>query len=157
MIWNVRESDITRAKAVNEMPQDQRLNYFLQYDNQITPDGNLLVRAYRSEHENKMQFSPTATVTSEEDAERWLNQVEGKVYRSNHGKPPFWPLGRNFGRKAVKTALVRTMTWTTPVFLSRMNLKSSLICILQPVCAMTTTSEFGRPVFAQGISGLRHS
>lgn len=58
--------------------EDQRLNYFLQYDNQITRDGNLLVRAYRSEHENKMQFSPTATVTSEEDAERWLNQVEAR-------------------------------------------------------------------------------
>nr|WP_319395291.1 TonB-dependent receptor [uncultured Desulfobacter sp.] len=58
--------------------QDQRFNYFLQYDNQITPDGDLLVRAYRSEHENKMQFSPTATVTSEEDAQRWLNQVEAR-------------------------------------------------------------------------------
>ncbi len=58
--------------------EDQRFNYFLQYDNQITQDGNLLVRAYRSEHENKMQFSPTATVTSEEDAERWLNQVEAR-------------------------------------------------------------------------------
>ncbi|WP_321417660.1 TonB-dependent receptor [uncultured Desulfobacter sp.] len=58
--------------------QDQRLNYFLAYNNQITDDGNLLVRAYRSEHENKMQFSPTAPVTNEEDAERWLNQVEAR-------------------------------------------------------------------------------
>ncbi len=58
--------------------EDQRLNYFIQYDNQITREGNLLVRAYRSEHENKMQFSPTAPVTSEEDAERWLNQIEAR-------------------------------------------------------------------------------
>ena len=58
--------------------EDQRLNYFIQYDNQISQAGNLLVRAYRSEHENKMQFSPTAPVTSEEDAERRLNQVEAR-------------------------------------------------------------------------------
>ncbi|NDY73715.1 TonB-dependent receptor [Desulfobacter hydrogenophilus] len=58
--------------------EDQRLNYFIQYDNQIAQDGNILVRAYRSEHENKMQFSPIAPVTSEEDSERWLNQVEAR-------------------------------------------------------------------------------
>ncbi|WP_321491408.1 TonB-dependent receptor [uncultured Desulfobacter sp.] len=58
--------------------EDSRLNYFLQYDNQIARDGKLLVRAYRSEHDNEIDFSPTASVTGEEDAERWLNQMEAR-------------------------------------------------------------------------------
>ncbi|MCG8552005.1 MAG: TonB-dependent receptor, partial [Desulfobacterales bacterium] len=67
-----------QAQSRERSAEDQRLNYFLQYNNQITQDKNILIRAYRSEHENKMQFSPAATVTGEEDAERWLNQVEAR-------------------------------------------------------------------------------
>ena len=67
-----------QSQSRERSAEDQRLNYFLQYDNQITRDGNLLVRAYRSEHENEMQFSPAASTTGEEDAERWLNQVEAR-------------------------------------------------------------------------------
>ena len=57
---------------------DERLNYFVQYDNEITQDGNLQIRAYRSEHQNEIEFTPTASTTGEEDADRWLNQVEAR-------------------------------------------------------------------------------
>lgn len=69
---------IYESQSRERSAEDRRLNYFIQYDNQITRDGNLLLRAYRSEHENETQFSPTASITGEEDAEHWLNQVEAR-------------------------------------------------------------------------------
>ena len=57
---------------------DKRLGYFLQYDAQLSPLYNLMFRVNHSEHENEIEFSPTAQVTGEENAERELNQVEGR-------------------------------------------------------------------------------
>lgn len=56
--------------------EDRRLGYFLQYDADLKPARHLMLRAYRSEHENEIGFSPAAGVSAEEDAERYLNQLE---------------------------------------------------------------------------------
>jgi outer membrane receptor for ferrienterochelin and colicins len=56
--------------------EDDRLDYYLQYNAHLVAARRLMLRAYRSEHENEIGFSPTAGVTAEEDAERYLNQVE---------------------------------------------------------------------------------
>ena len=58
--------------------KDKRHSYFLQYDARPNPLYNLMLRAYYSEHENDIEFSPTAQVTGEEDAKRKLNQIEGR-------------------------------------------------------------------------------
>ncbi|MBW2607787.1 MAG: TonB-dependent receptor [Deltaproteobacteria bacterium] len=58
--------------------EDKRHGYFLQYDAKLSPLNNLMLRAYHSEHENEIDFSPTAVVTGEENAKRKLNQVEGR-------------------------------------------------------------------------------
>ena len=58
--------------------EDKRHSYFLQYDARPNPLYNLMLRAYYSEHENDIEFSPTAQVTGEEDAKRKLNQIEGR-------------------------------------------------------------------------------
>ena len=58
--------------------EDKRHGYFLQYDARLSPLNNLMLKAYHSEHENEIEFSPTAVVTGEENAKRKLNQVEGR-------------------------------------------------------------------------------
>ena len=58
--------------------EDRRHGYFLQYDARLSPLNNLMLKAYHSEHENEIEFSPTAVVTGEENAKRKLNQVEGR-------------------------------------------------------------------------------
>ena len=58
--------------------KDKRQSYFLQYDARPNPLYNLMLRAYYSEYENDIEFSPTAQVTGEEDAKRKLNQIEGR-------------------------------------------------------------------------------
>ena len=58
--------------------EDKRHGYFLQYDAKLSPLNNLMLKAYHSEHENEIEFSPTAVVTGEENAKRKLNQVEGR-------------------------------------------------------------------------------
>jgi outer membrane receptor for ferrienterochelin and colicins len=60
----------------NRIGEDQRMDYYLQYEGRIAETRRLLVRAYRSEHENEIGFEPEADVTAEEDAKRYLNQVE---------------------------------------------------------------------------------
>ena len=58
--------------------EDKRHSYFLQYNARPNPVFNLMLRAYHSEHENDIEFSPSAKVTAEENAERKLDQVEGR-------------------------------------------------------------------------------
>ena len=58
--------------------KDKRHGYFLQYNAKLSHLYNLSLKAYHSEHENKIEFSPTAKVTGEEDATRKLDQVEGR-------------------------------------------------------------------------------
>ena len=58
--------------------EDKRHSYFLQYNAMPNPLFNLMLRAYHSEHENEIEFSPTAKTTAEENAERKLDQVEGR-------------------------------------------------------------------------------
>ncbi len=58
--------------------EDKRHSYFLQYNARPNPVFNLMLRAYHSEHENDIEFSPTAKVSAEENAERKLDQVEGR-------------------------------------------------------------------------------
>ena len=67
-----------QSQSRERSAEDERLNYFLQYDNKINRDGVLLVRAYRSEHQDEIGFTPAASTTGEEDADRWLNQVEAR-------------------------------------------------------------------------------
>ncbi len=96
-----------------------------------------MVRAYRSEHENEMQFSPAAPVTSEEDAERWLNQIEARYTGPVMGRH-LLSAGAEFRQEGREDSTGADMIWITPVFLSRMNLKFPLRSILQPACATTT-------------------
>ena len=56
--------------------EDKRHGYFLEYDGKPSTFCNLMLRAYHSEHENEIGFSPDADVTGEEDAKRKLNQAE---------------------------------------------------------------------------------
>ena len=58
--------------------EDKRHNYFLQYDGRPNSLSNIMLRAYHSEHENDIEFSPHADVSAEENAERKLDQVEGR-------------------------------------------------------------------------------
>jgi outer membrane receptor for ferrienterochelin and colicins len=56
--------------------EDKRHGYFLEYDGKPSTFCNLMLRAYHSEHENEIGFSPDAEVTGEEDAKHKLNQAE---------------------------------------------------------------------------------
>jgi outer membrane receptor for ferrienterochelin and colicins len=56
--------------------EDKRHGYFLEYDGKPSTFCNLMLRAYHSEHENDIGFSPDAEVTGEEDAKHKLNQAE---------------------------------------------------------------------------------
>ena len=56
--------------------EDKRHGYFLEYDGKPSTFCNLMLRAYHSEHENEIGFSPDAKVTGEEDAKHKLNQAE---------------------------------------------------------------------------------
>ena len=58
--------------------EDRRRDYYLQYDGRLADVRSLMVRVYRSEHENEIDFTPVAGVTAEEDAERYLNQAEAR-------------------------------------------------------------------------------
>jgi outer membrane receptor for ferrienterochelin and colicins len=58
--------------------EDTRQSYFLQYNARPNPLFNFELRAYHSGHEDDVKFSPFAETTPEEDAERELDQVEGR-------------------------------------------------------------------------------
>lgn len=66
------------AQDRDRQAEHKRLNYYLQYN----ANQNFMVRAYHSEQENEIYFTPTATVTAEENAKHWLNQFETRYTTS---------------------------------------------------------------------------
>ena len=62
---------------------DQRLNYFMEYNWKITPTDALTLRVNRSEHKNDLTITPATTpiagaIGDESDAEHTLDQFEGR-------------------------------------------------------------------------------
>jgi outer membrane receptor for ferrienterochelin and colicins len=79
---------------------DKRLNYFLEYDGKLTAASSLMLRAARSEHENRIDFDPPTSLTpgaigDETDAERSLNQFDGR-YTAALGQQHVVTLGGEF-------------------------------------------------------------
>lgn len=65
---------LDRKRTANE----ERENYFLKYKGKTTPLSQLMLRVNHSEHENDIKMSPYAELTAEENAERSLDQIEGR-------------------------------------------------------------------------------
>ncbi|MFP4227109.1 MAG: TonB-dependent receptor plug domain-containing protein [Desulfobacterales bacterium] len=61
--------------------EEERLNYFVEYNGKPSPLTQIMLRANHSEHENDIRMSPKTQLTAEEDAERTLDQAEGRFTR----------------------------------------------------------------------------
>jgi outer membrane receptor for ferrienterochelin and colicins len=57
---------------------EDRLGYYLQYDAKPSTFSSLMLRYNHSEHENDISTDPFTELTAEENAERSLDQVEGR-------------------------------------------------------------------------------
>ena len=79
--------------------RDKRHSYFMQYDARPGPLYNFMLRASHSEHENDIEFSPTAKVSAEENAERKLDQAEGRFTGIFFNKHVF-TLGSEFRKES---------------------------------------------------------
>jgi outer membrane receptor for ferrienterochelin and colicins len=67
--------------------EEERLNFYMEYTGKPSPLSRFMLRANHSEHENDIHMSPQAQLTAEEDAERTMDQVEGRftgVFFDNH-------------------------------------------------------------------------
>lgn len=60
--------------------EDERLNYFVDYEGQFDDGKRLTVGAYHSQQENEVTMDPYTNLTAEEDAEHSLDQVEAKYF-----------------------------------------------------------------------------
>ena len=58
--------------------EEQRHSYFLEYNAEASSRSNLMLRYNHSEHENDISMSPYVDLTSAEDAQRCLDQVQGR-------------------------------------------------------------------------------
>lgn len=75
--------------------EDDRLGYYVQYDAKPTAFSSFMFRYNHSEHENDISTDPFTELTAEENAERSLDQAEGR-YTAWLGDKHLLTLGSEF-------------------------------------------------------------